>query len=362
MKTITLFVGKEFLINEALCDYIEREAKKCIGPISSKMHLFEKDKDLFLHISNAWQEYEKVLIVTLDRTYATVSKIVATIFEDTLRAKEDMLVPSKAQKIEHGSFLIADNNKELNVIRFKPSQKAPAILLSSQQESSYGYIFDMQKEEIEERIAPLAKSYEVGYILTRESEGLYKLYAYNKKFGDLAMFIQNAKLLLPNNLIVANNIFEYLIERLSALHKRITFAESCTGGLLASMLTKVPGSSNIFDGSLVTYANEIKNAWLGVKKETLQAFGAVSPETVEEMLAGALRVSQADYAIAISGIAGPGGATETKPVGTVVIGCKSQENEIVRTIYFKGDRNYIQYQAAMYGIKLLFEVAREELF
>ena len=362
MKTILLFVGKEFLINEALCEYIKREAQKKIATLSAIKYLFEKDKNLFLYISQAWEEYDKILIVTLDSTYATVSKIVATIFEDTLRAKDNMLVPSKAQKVEQGSYLIAYDNKELNVIRFKPSQKAPAVLLGLQQESSFGYIFDMQKDEIKERLTPLATSYEVGYILTRESEGLYKFYAYNKKFGDLAMFIQNAKLLLPNNLIVANNIFEYLVERLSALHKRITFAESCTGGLLASMLTKVPGSSNIFDGSLVTYANEIKSAWLGVKKETLQAFGAVSPETVEEMLAGALRVSQADYAIAISGIAGPGGATETKPVGTVVIGCKSKEREVVRTIYFKGDRNYIQYQAAMYGLKLLFEIAKEELF
>ena len=362
MKNILLFVGKEFLINTAICEYVKREASKKIGPITSIKYLFEKDKDLFVHISEAIEIYERVLLITLESTYATVSKVVATIFEDNLKAVDNMLIPSKAREIEHNSFLIEQEGKEVNVIEVTLFNKVPSILLNREQESGFGYIFDLQREIIEEKLLALAKSYEVDYILAQETIELYKFYAYDKKFGDLAMFMQNAKLLLPDHLIVANNIFTYLIERLSVVEKKITFAESCTGGLLASMLTKVPGSSKIFNGSLITYANEIKNTWLGVKKETLQKYGAVSEETVEEMLDGALRVSQADYAVAISGIAGPGGATKTKPVGMVVIGCKSKEDEIVRTLYLQGDRNYIQYQAAMYGVKLIFEIAKDELF
>ncbi|SMC09992.1 CinA family protein [Nitratiruptor tergarcus] len=362
MKNIILYVGKEFLINTELVSYIKREALKKIECINAELYLAEKDKNLFLKISKALEEYDKTLIVTTPQSYATTSKIIATIFEDNLIANEEMLVPSKAKIVEKNSFLLTFADKSLNLIKAESCSKLPKILLESQKETALFYIFDMPKEEIVEKLLPLAKSYDIDFILSQESINLYKLFAYNKRFGDIAMFVQNAKLLIPQNLVVTTNIFEYLIERLSALHKTITFAESCTGGLLASLLTKVPGSSNIFNGSLVTYANEIKNAWLGVKQETLQAFGAVSEETVEEMLKGAMRVAQADFAIAISGIAGPGGATETKPVGTVVVGCKSASHEIIRTLYFKGDRNYIQYQAAMYGIKLLFEIAKDELF
>ncbi|MFY9083220.1 CinA family protein, partial [Aliarcobacter butzleri] len=87
--------------------------------------------------------------------------------------------------------------------------------------------------------------------------------------------------------------------------KTITTAESCTGGLVASMITKVSGSSDIFNGSIVSYSNKIKNQELNVNNETLEKFGAVSTEVVNEMLDGAIKKFEADFAIAISGIAGP---------------------------------------------------------
>ena len=107
---------------------------------------------------------------------------------------------------------------------------------------------------------------------------------------------------------------------LRAHNKTITSAESCTGGLVASMITEISGSSDIFNGSIVTYSNEIKNQELKVEKDTLDKYGAVSTQVVEEMLTGVIKKFKADYAIAISGIAGPNGGTKNKPVGTVVIG------------------------------------------
>ena len=362
MKTKILFIGKEFRINDAFAEYVRRQTLRHVDSIHAVTYLDDNDKNLFLYISKAIEEYRNLLIVTTPQSYPAASKIVATLFEDNLVAKENFLVPSKAHKVEPNSFAIQKNGTTINVLRAEPGQTLPAILLEIPSESTYFYIFGLEKERIDESISPIAKSYDVGLILTQETPEMYKVFAYQKKYGDLAMFVQNAKLILPQNLVVARNIFEYIIERFGALHRTVTFAESCTGGLLASMLTKVPGSSNIFHGSLVTYANEIKSAWLGVKEDTLKAFGAVSEETVEEMLRGALKVADADYAIAISGIAGPGGATPTKPVGTVVVGCRSKDEEIIRTMHFRGDRNYIQYQAAMYGIRLLFEVAKEDLF
>jgi len=99
--------------------------------------------------------------------------------------------------------------------------------------------------------------------------------------------------------------------------KKVAFAESCTGGMIASRVTSVAGASDYFLGSFVVYSNEMKEELLGVSRETLDSKGAVSEEVVREMLAGVFKKSSADYAIAISGIAGPTGGSEAKPVGTI---------------------------------------------
>ena len=110
-----------------------------------------------------------------------------------------------------------------------------------------------------------------------------------------------------------------LIDKLKAQNMTVTAAESCTGGLLASMITAVPGASEVFNMSAVTYSNEAKVEMLGVCDQTLDAYGAVSQETAEEMAKGALNFAHADLALAITGVAGPGGGTEEKPVGTVYV-------------------------------------------
>jgi len=144
-----------------------------------------------------------------------------------------------------------------------------------------------------------------------------------------------------------------IINRLKQSNKTITFAESCTGGRIAAEFTAVSGASSVLNGSVVSYANEIKSQWLGVKEETLIQYGAVSKETVEEMLTGILKMASADYAIAVSGIAGPTGGTDEKPVGTVYIGIKNNEHSVVQLHHFKGDRESVQKQATKRAITLL---------
>lgn len=116
----------------------------------------------------------------------------------------------------------------------------------------------------------------------------------------------------------------------------ISTAESCTGGNIAGIITSVAGSSEYFRGSIVAYANDVKTSLLGVSEEILAAHGAVSKETVIEMVKGAMKTLKTDCAVATSGIAGPGGGTSDKPVGTVWIaaGCK----ETVITYRQEGDR------------------------
>lgn len=115
-------------------------------------------------------------------------------------------------------------------------------------------------------------------------------------------------------------------------------AESCTGGYIAHLITSVSGSSNYFMGSIVSYSNEVKKEILGVKEETLIQYGAVSEQTVQEMITGALDVLRTDVVIAVSGVAGPSGGTAEKPVGTVCIGVGSKEKTIVKRLSFTNNR------------------------
>ncbi len=136
---------------------------------------------------------------------------------------------------------------------------------------------------------------------------------------------------------------ELLGERLKAKGQKIAVAESCTGGLICKMLTDVPGSSAWFDRGFITYSNEAKMDMLGVKSETLEKYGAVSEQTALEMVQGALKNSLADYAIAVTGIAGPGGGTVEKPVGLVYIASQwKQEKAICNRNYFSGDRELVR--------------------
>lgn len=131
-------------------------------------------------------------------------------------------------------------------------------------------------------------------------------------------------------------------------------AESCTGGWIAKMLTDIPGSSNWFECGMAAYSYEAKQALLGVRPQTLEQHGAVSRETVIEMVSGALVHSGATLAVAVTGIAGPGGGTEDKPVGTVWIAWKRRGGyPTAVTFHFDGDRDSVRRQtvaAALHGL------------
>jgi PncC family amidohydrolase len=156
------------------------------------------------------------------------------------------------------------------------------------------------------------------------------------------------------------NLVKTLSELLRARGFKLTTAESCTGGLISSAITAQSGSSDIFDRGFVTYSNQSKMDMLGVNEDTLEKYGAVSTETAAEMTIGALANSAADYAISVTGIAGPTGGTETKPVGLVYIGiCKRSEHPIVLENIFTGDRNAIRNQAATTGLTTLIKLLQQ---
>ncbi len=139
---------------------------------------------------------------------------------------------------------------------------------------------------------------------------------------------------------------------LSSVEMDLTTAESCTGGWVAKVLTDVPGSSIYFDRGFVTYSNQSKHEMLGVKEETLLLHGAVSKAIVKEMAIGAIEASTASMSLAVSGIAGPTGGTENKPVGTVCFSWMIRGDvPVAETMYFDGDRDDIRRQAVIHCLE-----------
>jgi len=130
-------------------------------------------------------------------------------------------------------------------------------------------------------------------------------------------------------------------------------AESCTGGLVAARITDVPGSSDVFLGSIVSYADSVKRDRLGVPDDVLAAHGAVSAETAEAMAAGARAALGVDVAVSVTGIAGPGGGTEEKPVGLVYLHAVGPDGEVSRRLDFPGDRETIRLRAAVAALHLV---------
>jgi PncC family amidohydrolase len=147
----------------------------------------------------------------------------------------------------------------------------------------------------------------------------------------------------------------YLGQILSESGLWLAVAESFTGGLLGHLITNVPGSSSYFRGGVVAYANEVKMGMLRVSAATLDNYGAVSKETVLEMARGVREALKTDIGLSVSGIAGPDGGSDKKPVGTVWIGLSSMEMENAEKFIFSGDRHKVKEQAANMALQLVID-------
>ena len=148
--------------------------------------------------------------------------------------------------------------------------------------------------------------------------------------------------------------------RLLSSQQTLVTAESCTGGWIAKTVTDVVGSSDWFECGIAAYSYAAKQSLLGVRAQTLERFGAVSRETVLEMVNGALSCSLAGIAVAVTGVAGPGGGSEEKPVGTVWIGWKRSGGEACAAkFHFDGDREAVRRQTVAAGLRAVLEAAEK---
>lgn len=211
-------------------------------------------------------------------------------------------------------------------------------------------ILDLIEGQTNPTIAPYAKSGEVHFRITAAADNeaeankmiepvVEELY---RRFGDNIYTTEEDETLesVVVGLLKQNNM-------------TIACAESCTGGLLSGRLVNVPGVSGILNEGFITYSNEAKMKYLGVRQETLREYGAVSSQTAKEMVLGVAKTSGASASIAITGIAGPDGGTEEKPVGLVYIACLAKDEVVVKEYRLKGNRQKVRELSVIYALDLL---------
>lgn len=359
MKHALLIVSESITVNKIAMNYIYRSYEEHFSEINFIYFASKSDKELPFMIERLISKFDNLNIVASDESFATVSKIIATLSDDTLELKNETLVPSNVKKVIKNSFVIKFQKHSVNVLKFEENCKMPSFLIPVKENKSYFTLLDIDEDSFRILLEPLAKTFEVKLSSTSIIPNWLLIKVISNKFGQIEGFIQSAKTLFPDKIIAGKDPIKNITNTLIKNQKQITVAESCTGGLIASMITSIPGSSEIFNGSLVTYSNHIKNSWLGVDEEILTTRGAVSEACVEQMLQGAIKTTNANFALATSGIAGPSGASEAKPVGTVFVGVCNKEKTIIERLLLKGDRAYIQEQSAYYAFLLLLKLENE---
>ena len=225
----------------------------------------------------------------------------------------------------------------------------------------YG-LYGMGESAVEEKVNPFMRKIETPYTILASPQMIEILVTSEcprENLQRIGVFLKDE---FGNSYAGINppSLPEMLGSILKEKDLRISLAESCTGGLASKLLTDVPGSSAYFQGSFVAYSNSVKKKTLGVPGSILRKYGAVSPETATSMAKGAKKKGKADVSISFTGIAGPSGATATKPMGLVYIGIglPRKKTEVYRFI-FTGNRERIREQAVYKGFDLLVKLLRE---
>ena len=359
MKNALVILEKALEYNRSFMGYLKREIKNHVGEIDTVCFVQKGEDDVVSILKEIISNHKNLFIVTKE-SFSFAGKIISTICDDGLVVKRGMLVPLKAEKFVKDSYLIRKNSTSINVLKIDIFEKLPQILIKEGCECLDFFLFGSEKtNKIESAISQLEMNFKkieiVDSVIFYKTKGVHisqiesLLYVLGKNFD--------------KSVLIGSDLSTVICQKLIEEGATITVAESCTGGMLSSQIVKNNGVSDIFAGSIVTYANSIKQKFVGVKSDTLKKYGAVSGECVKEMLGGVMKVFDSDFSMAVSGVAGPSGGSKQKPVGTVFVGAKSRSKEIkIKRLQLKGDRTYIRKQSVFWAFKLLVESDREFFF
>jgi len=359
MNTL-LVISNALSASDEYIAYIRRTIANSTRPVDTVMTLEESDSSLPLVLQSLTELSGTLFIAASKKSFATVSKILSTLGNDDLQANGELLMPTKTDLYDESGYLLHLGECRIHLFLANPDAALPKLLIHEKSARLSLHLFGMDADDGSLLLHGIAQSCHVRLSPRKHVGGWGIIDLSSDKASDVNHFLEQTQIFFPGKIAVSNDIMAHTVERLAKLGKKISFAESCTGGLIASLFTRVSGSSSVFDGSMVTYANEIKSGWLGVNATSLMAFGAVSTPVVEEMAMGILEKTGADYSLAVSGIAGPTGGSVEKPVGTVYIATASRQNGVrSERLHLQGDREYIRIASAYNTIRLLLEAHPE---
>ncbi len=282
------------------------------------------DAVLVIYSENSWHKLQKAMLMEFERSSIFVN------------GEEPYVIAKGFNKVAHNIF--ADK------IYGKP----------------VAFISEDLKEDVDIKVLKgyiLGRTVRIG-VFKADIDSEYKVYSNEfetilsvpyVKVGDVLKNIDDKDIYTTNGLSPAESVFDLLVKK----HLKISVAESCTGGLIAAAITDIPGSSECFIGGFITYSNFLKEKTLGVYGSDLNELGAVSESVARQMAYGALVESDSDYAVAVTGIAGPAGGSEAKPVGLVYIAAASKDNLIVKKMNFSGNRRVVREKTARFAMLFL---------
>lgn len=360
MNISVILVGKEIIYNRAFKEYILRHLKNKIHQIDFILEVNDYYEINMLSFIKE-QKSSQLYIFASPAGFNLLGKVISSELNCSSIVKEDTLIPEASSITLRGSYVIELFDKKINIISSSHDQELPQILLGNKDNKTIIHIFGFDSNDLEMILQSISSVYNVKFYIQEIVKGWQKVYI-TSSFNDIDNFIKASRELLSNQIIQQDEIMPYIIESFNKQNLYITFAESCTGGLISSYFTSYPSCSDIFELGIVSYSNEIKSDILDVNRDNLFQKGAVSEEVVSDMLKGAIEKSKANYAIAVSGVAGPSGGSEEKPIGTVYIGVGNGDDEDIQLHHFNGDRMYIQEKSKLMAIKMLVLFAKENLF
>ncbi|HEC1764737.1 TPA: CinA family protein [Campylobacter lari] len=361
MKHLIIIIGSEIIINENYMHYIQEEYKKQFLELHELKFINKPDKELPFLLEKLSKEYDYITIFSISEYYATIAKIIATLNDDILILENDTLVPSKALR-EKNSFLNSFEQCHINLLNINIEQKLPLILQNPELDYAYFCLLDIDETSANILLSTLTTSFEIQTSSSSLLDNLICIRASTSQYGKLEGFLKGVFKLFTGKVFLGNDPIKFIAKKLLEKNLKISFAESCTAGLCASKFAENSGISSVFEGSLITYSNRLKNSWLGVSNDTLESVGEYSDRCIYFMLKGIFKTTNCDFALALSGVAGEENDKNTK-AGTIYIGAMYKDGTFLQEcIHIQGNRNYTREQASLAAYCLMLRLKPEIFF
>lgn len=359
MKHLLIYFTKDLSFNNSFCNFVDRKLQEKNLITNSIIKLNDDDSKLNTLLEIDAKKYELITIIADEHSFSMINKILATLKECELFLVDDEFIVADTKVYQKNSVLIDLNGISINVLKASAFY-LPEILHTAK--ANYDFLIsDLDLESAEILLNTSVKPYGVNLNIFSILDNLLYVKVTTNEYSDEVGFLNSIKSLFPKKILFTNNIYKHIITKLKENNKKFSLAESCTGGMIASNFTKIDGASEVYEGSVVTYSNKSKKAWLNVDDFYLENGAVYSQNCSLAMANGVLKLTKANYAISCTGVLGANDDLGTKS-GVVYISVISDTGLILHErLELKGDRIYMQEQCS-YACALLLCKLEKDLF